>query len=127
MVCGPNAVSTRVAQMWFKRFNSGNFMWKMRFALDGVTDKISAIFEKVEQERHISSYDVAEELDVGHKIVLRPLRKSECNKKTWHLGTTWSHWEEPNAVAVFPFAILYWNVTIPNHFLNSWLRVMEHG
>ena len=45
-----------------------------------VIDKISAIFEKVKQDRHISSYDIAEELDVDHKIVLRNLRKSEYKK-----------------------------------------------
>ena len=43
-------------------------------------DKISAIFEKVEHDRHISSYDIAEELDVDHKTVLRHLRKSRYKK-----------------------------------------------
>ena len=38
-----------------------------------VTDKISAIFEKVEQDRHISSNDIAEDLDVDHKTDLRHL------------------------------------------------------
>ena len=38
-----------------------------------VTDKISAIFEKVEQDRHISNYDTAEELDFDHKTVLHHL------------------------------------------------------
>ena len=47
-----------------------------------VTDKISAIFEKVEQDRHISSYNIAEELKVDHKTVLRHLRKSGYKKKT---------------------------------------------
>ena len=50
----------------------------MRFAQD--TDKISAIFEKVEQDGHISSYDIAEELDVDHTTVLRHLRKSGYKK-----------------------------------------------
>ena len=70
----PNAVSTSVAQMWFKRFKSGNFSVKDEVRSGRpVTDKISAIFEKV---RHISSYDIAEELDVNYKTVLRYLRKS---------------------------------------------------
>ena len=34
-----------------------------------VTDKISAMFEKLEQDRHISSYDIAEELDVDYKTI----------------------------------------------------------
>ncbi|KAL0867695.1 hypothetical protein ABMA27_008430 [Loxostege sticticalis] len=33
------------------------------------TDKIDAIFEKVEQNWHISSYDVAEELGIDHKTL----------------------------------------------------------
>ena len=56
-------VSTRVAQMWFKRFKSGNFCVKDEVRSGRlITDKISAIFEKVEQDRHINSYDVAEGL-----------------------------------------------------------------
>ena len=47
----------------------------MTFALDPVTDKISAIFEKIGQDRHISIH-IAEELDVYHKTVSRQLRKS---------------------------------------------------
>ena len=35
----------------------------------------------MEQNRHISSYDIAEELDVDHKTVLRHLRKSAYKKK----------------------------------------------
>ena len=41
-----------------------------------VTDKISAIFKKVEQDRYITSYNIAEELDVDHKTIMRHLRKS---------------------------------------------------
>ncbi|KAJ0176678.1 hypothetical protein K1T71_007857 [Dendrolimus kikuchii] len=62
-VYGPNAVSVRVAQIWFKRFQSGNVDIKdARRSGRPVTDKIDAIFEKVEQDRHISSYDVSGEL-----------------------------------------------------------------
>ena len=46
-----------------------------------VTDKISAIFKKVEQDLHISSYDIAEELDVDYKTVLRHLRRSGYQKQ----------------------------------------------
>ena len=46
-----------------------------------VTDKISAIFEEVEQDRYISSYDIAEEQDVDHKTDLRHLRNSGYKKK----------------------------------------------
>ena len=57
--------------MWFKRFKSGNFSVNDKVSSGRpVTDKISAILEKVDQDRLISSYDIAEELDVNHKTVL---------------------------------------------------------
>ena len=69
-IYGLSAVSIRVAQMWFKRFKSENVSVKGEVRSGRlVTDKISAIFEKVEQDRHINSYDIAEELDVDHEIV----------------------------------------------------------
>ncbi|KAJ0179078.1 hypothetical protein K1T71_004790 [Dendrolimus kikuchii] len=81
-VYGPNAVSVRVAQIWFKRFQSGNFDIKdARRSGRPVTDKIDVIFEKVEQDRHISSYDVAGELGIDHKTVLAHLKKAGYTKK----------------------------------------------
>ncbi|KAJ0175683.1 hypothetical protein K1T71_008842 [Dendrolimus kikuchii] len=81
-VYGPNAVSVRVAQFWFKRFQSGNFDTKdARRSGRPVTDKIDAVFEKVEQDRHISSYDVAGELGIDHKTVLAHLEKAGYTKK----------------------------------------------
>lgn len=48
-IYGPNAVSVRVAQVWFKRFQAGNFDIKDASRSGRpVTDKIDAIFEKVE-------------------------------------------------------------------------------
>ncbi|KAJ0179247.1 hypothetical protein K1T71_004959 [Dendrolimus kikuchii] len=46
-----------------------------------VTDKIDVIFEKVEQDRHISSYNVAGELGIDHKTVLAHLKKAGYTKK----------------------------------------------
>ncbi|KAL0852079.1 hypothetical protein ABMA28_000324 [Loxostege sticticalis] len=71
------AVSVRVAQR-FKSFQSGNF--DVKDARRSITDKINAIFEKVEQDRHISSYDVAEELGIDHKTVLAHLKKTKYTK-----------------------------------------------
>ncbi|KAJ0181233.1 hypothetical protein K1T71_003318 [Dendrolimus kikuchii] len=71
-----------VAQIWFKRFQSGNFDIKdARRSGRPVTDKIDAIFEKVEQDRPISSYDVAGELGIDHKTVLAHLKKAGYTKK----------------------------------------------
>ncbi|GBP49954.1 hypothetical protein EVAR_37038_1 [Eumeta japonica] len=53
-------VSARVAQNWFKRFQSGNFGVKDEPCTGRpVMDKIDLILEKVEQ---FSDYDIAEEL-----------------------------------------------------------------
>ncbi|KAJ0180109.1 hypothetical protein K1T71_004700 [Dendrolimus kikuchii] len=43
--------------------------------------KIEAIFEKVEQDRHISIYDIAGELGIDHKTVLAHLKKAGYTKK----------------------------------------------
>ncbi|GBP70689.1 hypothetical protein EVAR_56191_1 [Eumeta japonica] len=66
-VYGPNAVSVREPQNWFKRFH-GNFNVKDE-PLPGrpVTDKVDANLENVEQGRHIGSYDIAEELGIEQK------------------------------------------------------------
>ncbi|KAA5785601.1 hypothetical protein F3H09_31080 [Pseudomonas aeruginosa] len=89
-VYGPSAVSVRVAQIWFKRFQSIQFK-RFHFNFDvkdtrrsgrrPITDKMDAIFEKVEQDRHISSYDVAKELGIDHKTVLAHLKKTGYTKK----------------------------------------------
>ena len=52
-VYGPSAVSVRVAQIWFKRFQSGNFDVKDACRSGRpITDKMDAIIENVEQDRH---------------------------------------------------------------------------
>ncbi|GBP48039.1 hypothetical protein EVAR_83742_1 [Eumeta japonica] len=44
------------------------------------------ILEKVEQDRHISSYDIAQELGIDHKIDLTHLKKLEYKKlDTWEV------------------------------------------
>ncbi|GBP19209.1 hypothetical protein EVAR_11531_1 [Eumeta japonica] len=55
--------SVRVAQNWFKRFQSGNLDDKDKPRSGRpVTDKVDGILDKVEHYRHISSYDIVEEL-----------------------------------------------------------------
>ncbi|GBP36163.1 Histone-lysine N-methyltransferase SETMAR [Eumeta japonica] len=50
-----------------------------------VTDKGDANLEKVEQNRHISSYAIAEKLGIDQKTVLTRLQKAGYTKKlnTW--------------------------------------------
>ncbi|GBP76938.1 hypothetical protein EVAR_53820_1 [Eumeta japonica] len=47
-----------------------------------VTNKVDAILEKVEQHRHISSYDATKELGIDHKRVLTHLKKGGYTKSS---------------------------------------------
>ncbi|GBP72737.1 hypothetical protein EVAR_75356_1 [Eumeta japonica] len=63
-------------------------MSNMNLALvDLLRKEWNAILEKVEQDRHISSYDKAEKLGIDHKMVLTHFKKDEYTKKldTWIL------------------------------------------
>ncbi|GBP29276.1 Histone-lysine N-methyltransferase SETMAR [Eumeta japonica] len=75
------AMSVRPAQSWFKRFQSGNFDVKDHRSGQFVMDIVDAISEKVEQDEHISSYDIAEELAFDHETVLTHLKKAGYTKK----------------------------------------------
>ncbi|GBP86185.1 WD repeat-containing protein 7 [Eumeta japonica] len=76
-------LSVGVAQSWFSLVI---LMSKMNHALvDLFRDEDDAISEKVEEDRHISSYDIAEKLGLDHKTVLTHLKKARYTKKleTW--------------------------------------------
>ncbi|GBP97582.1 Laminin subunit alpha [Eumeta japonica] len=45
------------------------------------TDKVNAILEKIERDRHIHSYHVAEKLGFDHKTVLTQFKKAGYTKK----------------------------------------------
>jgi len=82
-VYGPSAVSVRVAQIWFKRFQSGNFYVKdARRSGRPITDKMDAIFEKVEQDRHISSYDLLKNWELTTKQFWRIWKKLGTQKSS---------------------------------------------
>ncbi|GBP77168.1 Histone-lysine N-methyltransferase SETMAR [Eumeta japonica] len=67
-VYGPNAVSVRVAQSWFKCFQSGNFDVRDEPRPGRpLTDKVDAILEKGEQDRRITPYDITEKLSIDQK------------------------------------------------------------
>ncbi|GBP87415.1 Histone-lysine N-methyltransferase SETMAR [Eumeta japonica] len=50
-----------------------------------VTDKVNAILEKVDQDQHIISYEITEELRIHHKTILTRVKKVGYTKKldTW--------------------------------------------
>ncbi|GBP83146.1 hypothetical protein EVAR_66904_1 [Eumeta japonica] len=66
---GPNAMSVRLTQ---------NFDAKD----EPVRDKVDAILEGVEQDRHISSYEITKELEIDHKIVWTHLKKAGYTKNS---------------------------------------------
>ncbi|GBP04583.1 Histone-lysine N-methyltransferase SETMAR [Eumeta japonica] len=51
-----------------------------------VTDKVDAILEKLEQDRHISSYYITEKLEIDHKTVLIHLQKKKLDLQRRYLG-----------------------------------------
>lgn len=78
-VYGPNALSIRVAQQWFERFRSG--VVEVKDAPRSgrpITEKVDEIMEKIEQNRHISTRDIAKELNT---TVLNHLHKAGYSKK----------------------------------------------
>ncbi|CAK1595889.1 unnamed protein product [Parnassius mnemosyne] len=87
VVYGPNAVSVRVAQSWFKRFQSGNFDVKDAVR-SGRRIKSMPFLKKWSMIAYlmlyadISSYNIAEELRIDHKTVLTHLKKSG-HTKSW--------------------------------------------
>ncbi|GBP53187.1 Conserved oligomeric Golgi complex subunit 4 [Eumeta japonica] len=106
-------MSVRVAQNWFKRFQSGDFDVKDEPRSGRpVTEKVNAILENVGQDRHISFYDIAEELRINHKnfstlfkkdfattersayartvitrLIITQFEECAAFKMTWHLNT----------------------------------------
>ncbi|GBP37376.1 Pickpocket protein 28 [Eumeta japonica] len=70
--------SEKMIPVW----QSGNFDVKDElFSGRPITDKIDAILEKVEEDRHISPYDIAEDLKIDHEPVLTNLKKPEYPEK----------------------------------------------
>lgn len=74
VVYGPNAVPVRIARSWFETLSIWEFRCQKCTSLWLPTDKMDAIFVRVDQDRHISIYDV-EDLAIDHKTVLNHLKK----------------------------------------------------
>ena len=67
---------------WFARFRSINFDVKDEHRSGRlITEKSDEILEKIEQYRHISSHDIAYELNIHHETVFNHLQKDGFNKK----------------------------------------------
>ncbi|XP_020298171.1 histone-lysine N-methyltransferase SETMAR-like, partial [Pseudomyrmex gracilis] len=80
-VYGHDAVSIRVAQSWFKRFQSGNFDVKdAPRSGRPITEKVDEIMKIIEQDRHISSHEIGKQLNIDHKTVLNHLQNAGYKK-----------------------------------------------
>lgn len=81
-VYGDTALSKSAARKWFARFRSGNFDVKdAPRSGRPAFEKVDEILEKVDQDRHISSHDIALELNIHHQTVLNHLEKAGYKKK----------------------------------------------
>ena len=85
-VYGDEYLSERQCQNWFSRFRSGNFDVKDEPRPGRpIVEKVDEILKKIEVDRHISSRDIATELNIDHKTVLNHLHKTgyQKNLDTW--------------------------------------------
>ena len=81
-VYGDECLRGRQCQNWFARFRSGNFEVKDEPRPDRpIVEKVDEILEKIEVDRHISSRDIATELNIDHKSVLNHLHKDGYQNK----------------------------------------------
>lgn len=81
-VYGDDALKTRIAQKWFARFRSGNFDVKdAPRSGRPITARVDEILEKIGQNPHATTREIAAELNIDHKTVLYHLRAAGFVKK----------------------------------------------
>ena len=83
-VYGNECLSERQCQNCFARLRSGNFYVKAEPRPGRpIVEKVDEILQKIEVDRHISSRDIATELNIDHKTVLNHLHKFGYQKKLY--------------------------------------------
>ena len=81
-VYGQDALSNATACRLFARFRSGNFSVKNAPRCGRpITEKVDEIIQMVHQDRHISSHEVARELNIHHSTVIDHLNQAGYKKK----------------------------------------------
>uniref|UniRef100_D3TLF6 Mariner transposase n=1 Tax=Glossina morsitans morsitans TaxID=37546 RepID=D3TLF6_GLOMM len=81
-VYGQDTLSKATVKNWFSRFLSGNFdVQDAPRSGRPSTEKADDILAKIEQDRHISSNDIAIDLNISHQTVLNHLEKAGYKKK----------------------------------------------
>lgn len=81
-VYGYDTLSKSTAQRWFARFRSGDLNVKdAPRSGRPIVENVDEIFKKIEEDRHISTRDIAEELNIDQKTVWNHLRRAGYEKK----------------------------------------------
>ena len=84
-ICGvydEGSVSKSAARKWFARCRSRNFDVKDEPRPGrAITENSDEILDNIEQDQHISSYNIAYELNIHHQTVLNHLQKAGFKKK----------------------------------------------
>ncbi|XP_011154625.2 histone-lysine N-methyltransferase SETMAR-like [Harpegnathos saltator] len=81
-VYGRESLSKATAKRWFSRLRSGNVdVQEAPRIRRPITKKVNGILAKVEQDRHISSHDIANDLNIHHQTVLSYLEEAGYKKK----------------------------------------------
>ncbi|EFN81607.1 Histone-lysine N-methyltransferase SETMAR, partial [Harpegnathos saltator] len=81
-VYGQDTLSKATAKRWFSRFRSGNFdVQDVLRSGRPITEKVDDILAKVEQDWHVSSHDIVNDLNIHHQTVLNHLEKAGYKKK----------------------------------------------
>lgn len=81
-VYGQNALSKPAVTHWFHRFRSGDFSVEDQHrSRRPATEKVDEIFKLMHEDRHITTYQIAKELNMSQKTVWRHLHKAGYTKK----------------------------------------------
>lgn len=81
-IYGDSALSDSTARKWFRRFREGNFDVKDALRTGRpITEKVDLILEKIKEDRHISTRDIAAELNIDHVTVWNHLHNAGYTKK----------------------------------------------
>ncbi|GFX38399.1 histone-lysine N-methyltransferase SETMAR [Trichonephila clavipes] len=81
-VYGADILTASYVQFWFRRFRSGNFDVKDAPRTGKpVVENVDKITEIIQDDQHVSSHSIIQELKIDHKTVLNHLRKVGFKKK----------------------------------------------
>ena len=80
-IYGEDTLSKSTARKWFVRFHAGNFDVKDEPRSGRLITEKSDEMVKIERDKHVSTVEIARELNIDHKTVLNHLLKAGYKKK----------------------------------------------